>query len=527
MGRARKPIRVRWLAHAAVALHLCLSICASLQAGQGQAADSTPTAPRANLPPSGAAKTLADLAAPTTSADAPVLAIDLPTALRLVNASNPTIALARERVREAYARQQQADVLWLPNLDAGPTYLRHDGLIQNTHGDVFPVSKSSFFMGGGAVMSWQTADALFEPLIARRLTQAQAAAARAVTDNVELDVALTYLDLLRVYGALAINADILARATELQRMAAVADKNQLSKSTAEITRARVEINLRRQERIDLEGEAAVVSARLAQLLLLQPTVDLQPADPAVLPITLIDASVELDTLVATGLLNRPELAESRALVAAALARWRQARVTPLVPRLEVSYLAGEFGGGTHDEIDHWGGRGDGAAQAIWELHNLGAGDLARARANRSQYNQANLHVQEVQAQVAAEVTAAAKLVRHRERTLASAQEALRQAEETWRRLYLVAVKQLDPRERNLLSTLEPIIAIRDLVQARAQYLTQVIEYNKAQFRLYVALGQPPAEALPQAVSVPVSVPVAPATYQPSTAPQPPPGKPQK
>src|SRR5262245_16710740 len=30
--------------------------------------------------------------------------IDLPTALRLVNASNPTVALARARVEEAYAR---------------------------------------------------------------------------------------------------------------------------------------------------------------------------------------------------------------------------------------------------------------------------------------------------------------------------------------------------------------------------------------------------------------------------------------
>ena len=29
----------------------------------------------------------------------------------------------------------------------------------------------------------------------------------------------------------------------------------------------------------------------------------------------------------------------------------------------------------------------------------------------------------------------------------------------------------------------------------AQYLTEVIEYNRAQFELYVALGQPPAKVL--------------------------------
>ncbi len=88
---------------------------------------------------------------------------------------------------------------------------------------------------------------------------------------------------------------------------------------------------------------------------------------------------------------------------------------------------------------------------------------------------------------------------------------------------------LDPREQNLLNTLQPIIALQTLAQARAGYLTQVIEYNKAQFRLYVALGQPPAEALLQAASVPVSVPVAPVKYQPATPPPKSPlgGNPQK
>ena len=51
------------------------------------------------------------------------------------------------------------------------------------------------------------------------------------------------------------------------------------------------------------------------------------------------------------------------------------------------------------------GRGDGTAMAVWELRNLGAGDVAAARARRSQYNQANLNVVEVQAAVAEEVLA--------------------------------------------------------------------------------------------------------------------------
>src|SRR5262249_39959851 len=150
----------------------------------------------------------------------------------------------------------------------------------------------------------------------------------------------------------------------------------------------------------------------------EPTVDLRPLDAAVLPITLVpEDQVPLDELIATGLMNRPELAESRALVAAALVRWRQARLRPLFPRLEVGYAAGTFGGGTHETIANFAGRGDGSAQVVWELPGLGAGYVAPTRVQRSLYNQANFHGTEVGAQVAAEVTAAAKVAFTRRRAL--------------------------------------------------------------------------------------------------------------
>jgi hypothetical protein len=179
-----------------------------------------------------------------------------------------------------------------------------------------------------------------------------------------------------------------------------------------------------------------------------------------------------------------------------------------VPRLEVGYSAGTFGGGMNERVGDFGGRGDGTAQMVWETHNLFAGDVARARARRSEYNQANIHVVEVQARVAAEVTAAAKLARSRQRTLATAQEAVRQAMETWRRLREAAFGMDDPHQR-LLDSLEPLVAEQALDTARTQYLTEVIEFNKAQFRLYTALGQPPQEALPAATALPVDVPVVP------------------
>ena len=47
-------------------------------------------------------KTTTRIAVPIDSSDVRVLPIDLPTTLRLVDANNPTIALARERINEAF-----------------------------------------------------------------------------------------------------------------------------------------------------------------------------------------------------------------------------------------------------------------------------------------------------------------------------------------------------------------------------------------------------------------------------------------
>jgi outer membrane protein TolC len=298
------------------------------------------------------------------------------------------------------------------------------------------------------------------------------------------------------------------------KSAEAANTQGLSRSKADVTRARAEVSIRREERIQLEGDVGAVSARLAQLLLLQPGVDLQPAEPSVVPVVIVPLDQRIDELVAIGLMNRPELTESRALIAAAIARWRQARTGPFIPRLQIGYLAGDFGGGRNDDMSNFNGRGDGTAAAIWELHNLGAGDVHRARERRAEVNEANFHLTEVQARVSAEVAAAAKVARSRLRSLDDAQSGVKEAQETWRRLSAASYGLANPKE-NLLDTLAPLVAIQTLAQARSQYLNQVVEFNKAQFRLYAAMGQPPVCSVDAATPVPVEVPAAPAP--PSTS----------
>ncbi len=455
--------------------------------------------------------------------DTKPLPIDLPYALRMVNASNPTLALALARVQEAYARLGQAQVAWLPNLWAGgnpdnlvflPNYYVHNGLLQNARGQVFDVVKANAAFPVGAGLNLSIADAFFGPRIARNLVAAEQARSRVVTYNVQLDVALTYLDLLRVYGALAINRESISKAEYIVNLASTYVREGLGKTTADANRARTELEIRRQERTDLEIEAAIVSSRLAQLLLLEPTVDLVPADTEVLPIELVPTEAPLDELIGIGLMNRPELAESRALVAAALARWREERTRPLIPSVQMAYYGAQFGGGT-PALHDYGWRDDFFVQASWELRNAGLGNLFSARVSRTQFNEANLHVTEVQAEVAAEVTAAGKVVRARARELADAQEGVRQAETMWQKLQNAAFGVAVPfgKGPRMFDPIEPILAEQALHEARLRYLSAVIDYNRNQFRLFWAMGQPPVCALPRATALPVQTPVLPSASQ--------------
>jgi outer membrane protein TolC len=455
-----------------------------------------------------------------------LLPIDLPYALRLVNTSNPTIALAQQRVAEAYAVQMQADVLWIPNLWVGgnphapaflPTFYHHDGEIQNAQGLVTTTTKNNFFLQAGASLEVSTADAFFGPRVTRNAVTAAQQHARAVSQNIQLDVALAYLDLLRAYGALAINFEALQKAEAMQRYAESAFRQGLGKTGADPNRARTEVEFRRQERFRMQEEVAVASARLTQLLLVDPTVDLIPADQTVLPLVLVDTDCNLDELLAVAVVNRPELAEDQALIRAALARWRQEKFRPLFPILQAFYYNGSFVGGkvgsTTGPLGVAGAREDVLAQVSWELRNFGLGNWAAAREQGARYRAAQFHLVETQARVAAEVVAFAKIVRQRQQTLRASQSGVRNAEEMWRKLEWVRFGIGLPARKY--DALEPLLAERALFDARMVYLDNVIEYNRAQFRLYWAMGQPPEKAVPGSPTLPLETSVHPPPYTPS------------
>ena len=108
----------------------------------------------------------------------PALPIDFPTALRLTLTANLDIAQARQVVTQARARLEGAQALVLPNFNLGSAYNTHEGNISKAEGNIIKVNRDSLFVGGGPSMTFQVADALFLPLVARQVVAATEAGQR-------------------------------------------------------------------------------------------------------------------------------------------------------------------------------------------------------------------------------------------------------------------------------------------------------------------------------------------------------------
>lgn len=427
--------------------------------------------------------------------------IDLPTALRLAGASNLQIALASERVNEAQARLAGTRAAWLPSLNAGVGYNRHDGQIQDTRGQVIEVARESVFVGGGPVMAgnfpltggaggpgrlamdFSLADGLFAPLVQRQLVRAADAARNSTFNDTLLQVASAYLDLTRAQGLVAIAKDAEKNAEELVRL--IAARIKAGKAPpADGLRAEAELSLRRREVFQMEETVRVASATLVRLLRLDPATVLFPLEPQVVPLSLVDETVPLPTLIALGLASRPEVEEQNALADATINRMQQEKWRPLIPSLHLGLSAGGYGGGPSGSFGNFSDRADFDALLVWQLRNLGLGNRALRRERESQNLQAAIQVAQVRDFVAAEVAASYAQVEFRRKQLEHARARVEAADKAVPLNFKGILG-------DVLRAIEAQQAIQTLVAAQAEYLDVITAYNRAQFLLLRAVGKAP------------------------------------
>src|SRR5262249_37933903 len=169
------------------------------------------------------------------------------------------------------------------------------------------------------------------------------------------------------------------------------------------------------------------------------------------------------------------------------ARLRQEKVRPLLPLLSAGFSYGTFGGGGNlvpTPFGNFNNRMDFDAFAVWSLENLGFGNRALKNRARSNRNEAMLAEASVLDNIGREVAQAqAQALAARQRIDVTARQ-LRLAQEGFQ-------EELD-RTKNLAGRpIEVLNSLNQLRTARQALIQATIDYNQAQFRLFVALGQPP------------------------------------
>ena len=426
---------------------------------------------------------------------APTYSVDFAEVLQIAGRENPRIRLAQNRIAEAYADLEQADVLWLPSIRMGLSYSRHYGLLQQAGSDVIDIGRNATYQGFGAraigsgppaipgvSASFHLADALIQPKIAEQLVSARHHAAVATNNDVLLDASLAYLKLLEAYQRKAIAIATLAYA---QRLADVTEQfaNEGLEPQSDADRAHTELTLRQTLVERANEEINVATIRLAQVLSLDGITELEPREPALTSIELISPERDQHELVAIGLTNRHELAESRHLVGRACEQLRREKAAPLMPSLSLRMSYGGFGGGEDSTIEEYDDRFDADVMAYWEVRNLGFGEQAARHKASARIHQAHADQLRLMDQVAREVLEAHAQIVARRRQLTIIENGISSAQDALDRDILRI------REGQGLP-IEALQSIRALDTIRREYLRTLIDYNEAQFRLNRALGWP-------------------------------------
>jgi outer membrane protein TolC len=435
--------------------------------------------------------------------------------LQLAGVRPLDIQLASERIQVAAAALERANVLWLPTVYLGVDYYRHDGQIQDVAGNIFGTSKQSFLVGAGPSAVFAITDAIFAPLAERQVVRAREAALQTARNDSLLAVAEAYFNVQQARGELAGASDTLRRTQEvLRRTEQLAAGGQGILADVDVLRARAEF-ARRDEALDTARERwRVASADLVRVLRLGPTAIVEPLEVPHLRVTLVALDRPVDDLIPVALTNRPELATQQALVQATVVRLRQERLRPLIPSVLLRGAStnpagtlggGYFGGGINDNLGNFSGRSDFDVQVLWELQNLGFGNKALMDLRRAENRLSVLDLFRLQDQVAAEVAQAYAQAQSAASRLGKAENGLKDAVESANK-NLEGLGQTRTAGGNVIILVirpqEVVAAIQALALAYNDCYGAVADYNRAQFRLYRALGQPAQLLVEQGRGVP-------------------------
>jgi outer membrane protein TolC len=459
--------------------------------------------------------------------------INLGTALRLSDARPLIIAAAQASAWKAEADLLKAQVLWVPTLNLGADYVRHDGFGPDTllgtnvpygvnalgqpdprsFGRPLDQNINMLYAGGALFLMEYTTNIFFEPLAAQQKLKAANYEIQAAKNDALLMTAKAYFEVHKYRGQYAGALYTVERGRKLVEVVQALSKDLVP--GVEVDRVRTLVANLEQDAADARRKWRRASADLTQVLRLDPRAVVQPVEHDHLQLTLIDPGRCLDDLMPIGLTNRPELAAHQALIQAALVRIRQEKLRPFLPVVQLNGFqtpyeqlqVGVLGIGNGGKMNNWMARDDISPQLMWQFEALGLGNLARVKEQRGQQSREIAELFEVQDDVAAEITMAQARLQSAAARVSQAERELRAALINYNGAYegLQQTRRFGNVLIQIFRPQEVVASLQLLKVALDHYFATVAQYNAAQFFLFHALGypaqelsclRPPGEVLP-------------------------------
>jgi len=407
---------------------------------------------------------------------AKTLPISLDTVLRLAQDQNGQMAIARQRLQEAFSKQDLATKHWLPELTVGPSYYRHEGGIQDFTGHLINSSYGSVFGGMEVRGKLDVREVAFQRVDAERKVWQQKGELSKLTNETLLDAGGTYIDLLAARTSEIVS---LESENKLAELAGLAQK--LARIdpglNVEVVRIRSELQGQKFMTRKLREGANNAAAKLLYLLGLDPSFELAPIDHQLAAFEIVDAHSPLQVLVAQALSKGPGVRELEGLLTV-IEEARSKGSGRFIPTLEVTMAEGAFGAGPGSNLA-WDNRWDLGMHLKWNLTEALNG-RERRRIADAQNQQARLSYQDLRAKLTLGVQEAREAIFSAKDQMHLGELQIRDAEETLQLSNSRLKENIKGR-----SPSEVLMSIRTVAGARFNYLQAIRDFDKAQLRLFV------------------------------------------
>jgi outer membrane protein TolC len=405
-----------------------------------------------------------------------LLAVDLPTVVRVSVARNLDIKEAQQRIEASRGEYESSVGAIFPSLTPNITSVGIRGAIANPGGgfglanfaNVFPAAAIQWIINPG--------QAVYDIVASKRRLEASAQQEQAVTQETTRVAAVQYYDLVLAQAQVSVARQAMDEAGELLRI----ERLRLGTGNglpADELRAEAALAGAQQDLLTALNGFYNASVSLTVTLHLDPTVMLVPQAGTMMQATLVRDDLPIDDMLTTAIRYRPDLEAVRKQLASAQADKGATIWGGLGPQIQASAT---FEPSPPDRA---------AADTLFreQTHvvtggfNWSAATFGRIKSAVANVKIAGLDLDRELDQVRAAVVSADQASRTAAQLIPDAKKQVTSAEEALRLT-----------QKNLKTgtglTVDVLQAEATADQARARYATAIVRYNKSQMNLLAALG---------------------------------------